>query len=391
MTVELLYYDGTWLMDQLLHQRQEFDQPLLNFICAHETGWFTSVRSGYDRTVESNHYPVNLCSDPLPREPNKNSLSDIFHERAKNLWNLSQPLSFMWSGGIDSTSALVALINTNPSWHKDMQIITTVFCLQNENPQFFKDFLQPHNCVAVVEGSTFLSKNYWLSRPLVVTGDCADQLFGFGFVPRLPGKLLTDRSIRDVSIGQVQSMAFDLVQEKYQYLRENQLTGPCLDQFHALPEARDIFMTWFLDFIQRCPISIRDGFDFQWWVAFSTKLQTLRYRAAWLTGDARMADLGRYRAFFDCAPFQRWAIDHHHDKWPGRLPHTYKQPFKDFIYATTCDPVYQQNKGKESTWQHSLPPGVKPNSRIKYLDSSNFVMPRSPNWLPESQLLSILH
>lgn len=392
MTNSVLYYQGSWLLDQSLHQSQgEFNQRLLNFVCAHQTAWFTSIESGYDRTLTSSHYPINLRCDILPSVAGDHTLSEIFHDRAIELWNLGKPLSFMWSGGIDSTSALVALINTNPDWYRDIEVITTPFCLSNEYPKFFQDFLEKRDCVTVLEGSTFFTNEFWSKRHCIVTGDCADQLFGFGFVRRLSGDFLTDQSIRDVGIDQIRGMAFDLVQSKYNYLKQRRGAQPCLDLFHNLPESRDIFMSWFNDFIQRSPVVIRDGFDFQWWTAFSMKLQTLRYRSRCLTSNSAQADINRHLAFFDCGGFQRWAIDHHNEKWPGRLKHTYKQPFKDFIYNTTGDIQYLETKGKESSWAKSLPPGMTPSSCVKYLDSTNFIMLHGPDWLPDSHFQTIVH
>ncbi len=395
MTTEVLYYDGTWIMDQLLAKRNgQYDQTTLNLMCAHQAAWFTSISSGYDRTMPQQHYPIRMACDGYPAQASCLTLDEIFRKRATELWDLQKPLTFLWSGGIDSTSALIALIQTNPSWHRSINVICTNYSISSENPKFYQDFLQPHNCVTVVEGTDLLDNQFWSSKDLVVTGDCADQLFGFGFVKRLDGPWLTDQSIRDVPIDQIRSRAFELVREKYQWLKQYNSSSFGLDLFHSLPEAQDIFMSWFDDYLSRSPVPLRDGFDFQWWVAFSMKLQMLRYRAAWMCGNPNLIDLKRYQAFFDCPDFQRWAIDCHDTKWPERTPTTYKKPFKDYIYDHTQDSDYYANKTKESSWTPSLPNGIVPGAIIKYLDSSGVILsnttPNSDIRLSEQQLLNIM-
>jgi len=395
MTAEVLYYDGTWIMDQLLAKRNgQYDQTTLNLMCAHQSAWFTSISSGYDRTMPQQHYPIRLACDGYPAEASCLTLDEIFRKRATELWDLQKPLTFLWSGGLDSTSALIALIQTNPSWHRSINVVSTNYSISSENPKFYQDFLKPYNCVTVVEGTDLLDRQFWSSKDLVVTGDCADQLFGFGFVKRLPGPWLTDQTIRDVAIDQIRGRVWESVSGKHQWLKQCNMSSTSLDLFHSLPEAQDIFMTWFDDYLSRSPVPLQDGFDFQWWVAFSMKLQMLRYRAAWMCGDANLVDLKRYQAFFDCPDFQRWAIDHHHEKWPERTATTYKKPFRDYIYDHTQDLDYYANKTKESSWQPSLPKGIVPEAIIKYLDSSGVILsdsnPSSDIRLTEQQLQNIM-
>ena len=387
MNTEVLYYKNTWIINQLLAKKHwQFDQPTLNFMCAHQTGWFTSIASGYDRTVDQNHYPVRLDCSSYPQNASHASLDQIFLDRAKDLWSSNKSLTFLWSGGIDSTSALIALILTNPTWYRDIKVVTTAHSLSQENPAFYKNFLEPYKCLSVVDGITLLSSEFWLEQEQIVTGDCADQLFGFGFVKRLPGNWLTDETIRDVPLDQIRSKAFDLVQQQYQWLNQNNKSSHCLNLFHSLPEARDIFMQWFDAFLSRSPVTLRDGFDFQWWVAFTMKIQMLRHRAAWMMGRTELANRTRYRAFFDCGTFERWAIDHHEEKWPGRLAATYKKPFRDFIYAYTQDEEYHTSKIKTQSWRPSLPESVKPKSIIKYLDSSGLILSDQPDAFQNSQM-----
>ena len=64
-----------------------------------------------DRTGHFN--PFHISYDPIPevKEFNK-SWEECCMEAAKNLWKLKKPIELFWSGGIDSSGALIALLET---------------------------------------------------------------------------------------------------------------------------------------------------------------------------------------------------------------------------------------------------------------------------------------
>ena len=66
----------------------------------------------YDRTGE--HNTLNVDYTPIPQIPKNwnRDFSDICDERAQELWDLGKPLRVWWSGGIDSSTTLTALIKT---------------------------------------------------------------------------------------------------------------------------------------------------------------------------------------------------------------------------------------------------------------------------------------
>lgn len=392
---KVLYYKGSWLLDQIfVNNKFEFNEKILNFICANQTGWFTNIFSGYDRTVDVNHYPIRLDCLSLPSNPLTISLSEVFVNRAQEIWALNKRISFFWSGGIDSTAALIALMMTNEYWYENIDVYTTNYSIETEHPLFYNTYLKERNCVKLIEGSELLNSNLYTDKELVVTGDCADQLFGFGMgikpATRMPGDPLITKSIRHTSYEELRETLFDKVKIKLDYLNSQdkfRLTLMSINKFHELSEAKTIYMNWMDSYISRSPIPIETGFDFHWWVAFSMKYQALRYRIATITANASLTDTTKYMGFFDHPDFQRWSMDNHSLKWPSENVTDYKKPFKDFIFEYTNDNDYQLNKTKVISMQKSLEgTTLRPESLIRYVDSTGYMITHEQR--PTSKLLS---
>jgi len=100
-------------------------------------------------------------------------------KRAKEIWDLStrlnKPIGIMWSGGIDSTRALVAFLENFPLAElKDkLHIICSEYSAL-ENPVFYQKFIVPNFKLISSENLPWLlDKNM-----LIVTGELNDELVG---------------------------------------------------------------------------------------------------------------------------------------------------------------------------------------------------------------------
>ena len=57
--------------------------------------------------------PFNMIYDPVPTVGKFNKTwEECSMDAAKNLWRLGKPIELFWSGGIDSSGALIALLET---------------------------------------------------------------------------------------------------------------------------------------------------------------------------------------------------------------------------------------------------------------------------------------
>ena len=68
----------------------------------------------YDRTGDWNIF--NVLYDPIPEIGNWNmTFPEVCHKRAQELWSEERPIRVWWSGGIDSTTTLTALLLNQPT------------------------------------------------------------------------------------------------------------------------------------------------------------------------------------------------------------------------------------------------------------------------------------
>ena len=128
--------------------------------------------------------PWNAPSNPLYRMPElkfiNDSLSDLMDQRAVELYNeakrTNKKLAVMWSGGIDSTAVLVALLKNIPTHEHGM---IEVICNSHsifENPQFFIKYIVGK--LKVQSSILILITNSFLDNYILLHGDPADCLFG---------------------------------------------------------------------------------------------------------------------------------------------------------------------------------------------------------------------
>jgi hypothetical protein len=128
--------------------------------------------------------PWNAPSNPLYRMPElkfiNDSLSDLMDQRAVELYNeakrSNKKIAVMWSGGIDSTSVLVALLKNIPTHEHGM---IEVVCNSHsifENPQFFIKYIAGK--LKTQSSMLILVTNSFLDNYILIHGDPADCLFG---------------------------------------------------------------------------------------------------------------------------------------------------------------------------------------------------------------------
>jgi len=235
-------------------------------------------------------------------------------------------IQVLWSGGIDSTAAVVSLSKAayNTALRSRIQIVCSTHSLE-EYPAFFANhiagtFSSLINTLPIGEALD--------DSKLIVTGEHGDQLFG-------SVKLEPLVNAGDASLP-------------YRTAIHGILTEQCRSEVRALAIARYLEPQ-----IHAAPVPIETVFDYFWWVNFSLKWQhvslrlpVFRYRRFWATYSA-------LRHFFRGARFQRWALE---SKPLRRIKdwHEYKEPAKRYIYAFTKDGNYYQQKTKEPSLQNVL-------------------------------------
>ena len=228
-------------------------------------------------------------------------------------------VDLLWSGGIDSTAALIALYEAlkKKSEPERLKVVYSTESVK-EYPSFFEDIIKDNIRHKKYTPPVF---GYLRSQRLIVTGEHGDQLFG------------SDKSRIHVMSGE----AFRPYKELLPFVVNRRLGSRT---------AGDRVLAYLEPQIAKSPIPIETLYDCLWWINFSLKWQhvSLRIprRAINLTLDENVIH------FFRDGAFQQWAYrDASHkikDTWES-----YKYIAKEFIYHYHPDDAYLAHKEKEQS------------------------------------------
>eukprot|EP01025_Chloroclados_australasicus_P031623 TRINITY_DN3196_c0_g1_i7.p1 TRINITY_DN3196_c0_g1~~TRINITY_DN3196_c0_g1_i7.p1 ORF type:complete len:581 (+),score=35.99 TRINITY_DN3196_c0_g1_i7:85-1743(+) len=291
--------------------------------------------------------------DPIPDyDPNfKFKLEQVCLRRARELANLAkqnnQHLYLLWSGGIDSTAALVAFMQILPS--EELKQILTVCCTKisiKEYPLFYYKY---QKVLTFKEYPTFelfpqITQNEENNKYMIVTGDHGDQIFGSDFM-----------------INQSASKTFYIRGRIYKnYLYDcadkdwRTFMSSILEESGALPRGYGkAWVEWMSPQVQKCPIPIVNMFDYLWWINFSMKWQQVKLLILWKLGIASERSRlkrGNIYEFYCTEDFQQWSFHNHELKFPDKnIWSTYKWPLKQFIFDYVQDQSYLKHKTKEKS------------------------------------------
>ncbi|CAE7240373.1 unnamed protein product [Symbiodinium pilosum] len=314
--------------------------------------------------------------EPVPDRDHSfcKSLAAVMDARAAYLVSRAQSrgcqLEVLWSGGIDSTSLLVAMLRAlYPGWrpwnsdtgfegdkkhHPAGMIVRCSADSIVEYPWFHENVLLPlHEAGAItiepLADAEEVSKLWEApSSRMTITGECGDQIFG----------------------SQLLEAAF--VKSELTALYEHGLDAPWQDTvLHALldmgivrPDYKERWLHWFRPFVEKCPLRIVSAFDLLWWLNVACKWQTVCLRLFQRRPRLCWADLDRIVHFFQTEDFQQWSFvpENHAAKMPDhRKWSTYKQPLKEYILDFTQDKEYFEKK-------------LKAGSLCQVNDASRFVI-----------------
>lgn len=167
---ERLKYDDRFLVE---YRSKDFSQDLLKKYSIYGMDSYNFV---YDRTGIIPHYmniKPNLAPMPDITGFNK-SFEQVVKERAEHLLSLNKPISVVWSGGIDSTLALFALIKyaNDPSQITVYGTYTSIL----ESGNLLEKSILPTGVKSRIKVSS--KKEFTDSDQIYVTGFMGNQLFG---------------------------------------------------------------------------------------------------------------------------------------------------------------------------------------------------------------------
>ena len=256
-----------------------------------------------------------------------NERAVYLHTHAKKL---GVPLYIMWSGGIDSTLALVSLLkNATAEQKKNMTVLLNEHSIA-ENPRFYHEHIQGK---LRRDSSTFYF-NLFGAEAVITSGELNDQVFGAesgrAFMQRFGANVIHQPYDRGIYLT--------LFTERM---------GPTMAPFYV-----DLYER----FKDSAPIDIVTNNDVNWWFGFaigwqSDVLRPLSFIAERNTKKITWDYLTKcYLPFCNTEDFQLWSMNNL-DKRIKDTWNTYKWPAKDVIYGYTEDTGYRDTKTKKASLQ----------------------------------------
>ena len=315
----------------------------------------------------------------------RSELERILLARAEELWQTvaaGGDVYLCWSGGIDSTAALVALLRTAGNRKSRLVVVLDDDTIV-ENPQFYNTHVRDKlRCEQ--RGGRALSDI--ATAGLTVTGELGDQIFGSALCEAAFAEAIDDDGDggdddddKDNRGGDQQRCAdacFLPSPDGTPGLArpwQNTLL-PALAHLDLLGEPspgespEESFLSWIAPFFDAAPFPLVSTFDALWWLNFAGKYQNVSLRsvhdggsqrAPWLdlraTGLPTSAApctasiLGTLAHFYDDAALDLWACvpEFHASKFGDFASwKSYKEPLKHFIHGFDQNDSYYRSKTK---------------------------------------------
>jgi hypothetical protein len=248
----------------------------------------------------------------------------------------------LWSGGIDSTSAIISLMKATERISKPelLEVVCSDRSVE-EYPWFFASHIKDKYNVTKLDGPIpkSLDPSY-----VNVTGEHGDQLFG---------SMLLEPYVKNGTAQQTYENALPRVLEES--LGTEQKAGKVMD--------------YLADQFDAAPIEVNSLFDALWWINYSMKWQHVTLRLPTFSDNARDVHQS-LEHFFRGDDFQNWTLTNNNvrevEDWDR-----YKEAAKQYILDFTGDQEYYRTKTKEGSLQHVMRDTSAPNGYMIHM-TKNF-------------------
>ncbi|MEM7774157.1 MAG: hypothetical protein AAF732_01005 [Pseudomonadota bacterium] len=273
--------------------------------------------------------------DRIPSIPDQAaSMAELCDDRARRIVSeakrTDRPINLLWSGGIDSTAACVALIR---ALQRDDKLSRLNIYYAPKSRREYRKFFHNHIKGKIERHKIHTVAPVFEKDGLVVTGELGDQLFG-------------------------SATALDLPISDLMKPWQSELPRLLTARFASAHRA-DTVVAYLSPQIARAPVPIPTLFECLWWLNFSLKWQPVSLRMIASHPIKSFQELQPNVAhFFQTEDYQRWALVNPNmrirDTWQS-----YKWPLRDYIFAFTGDRDYRDYKTKEPSLKGMLDRRVK--------------------------------
>lgn len=310
------------IVGQSIPMMYETGNTPFGIACTYFAGKVVRDRFGY-----LNHFSDFNWTDKTDSIPSavNHSFSDLMDQRANEL--IGKSITAQWSGGVDSTALLLALIK-NGIPKEDLVIFYDTNSME-EYPKLYNWLAdQKYNMKQVKNWKKALSKT---DTDIITNGWCADQLFGSIFFHQFPNKyhLTLPELMRTTNI----------------------LSGPLTED--EISFATETFKEYGKKLFN---IDINIAAELGWFINFAMKWTWVStYNELYLVGTKNQF---KTKVFYNTPYFQEWSVNNFNNikecNIYGKDPFRYKRQLKNYIYDTFKDEEYLVNKTKRPSWNSAL-------------------------------------
>jgi len=288
-------------------------------------------RTGYVKTPYDFKVIMPVASlDGVIHNP---SFNDLCIERGIELVNHSRsvqkPLVVMWSGGIDSTCVLAALLQACDGDYSCLKVGMSIHSIR-ENPNFYYKYIRgkvetlpPHEALVSIRFDNIL-----------VSGEGADQLFGTDIYRKINSNIGFDSLLDPYTLTNITDFLTSVGMTNYE-----------ANKWFSIMDSQ-------IKNTQLC--EVKTFKDFWWWYNFCYKWQYVYFRVM-IMADTIGIDIisqkwfnENFKQFFMTESFERWSMLNP-DQKIGKDWSSYKFPAKEFIYSFDKNEEYKNNKVKVSS------------------------------------------
>lgn len=263
--------------------------------------------------------------DPIPeRFDDSRTFAQLCDETARKIvaeaLEQSRNIRVFWSGGIDSTVAIIALMKAaaESDCANKINILVSTEAVE-EYLEFFDIHIRGKYATTPITPPV---SQYLDPEMLNVTGEMGDQLFGS----------YLSRNFVETGIAHI----------PYQDILPLVLTRTL-----KLPDLADRLIRYLQPQVEACPVRLESLFDYFWWINFSLKWQAVAMRLQVFRVQQIREVNDATRHFFRGPDFQNWSLSHPAARAAVADWRDYKMEAKKYIHEFTGDDVYLAEKTKE--------------------------------------------
>jgi hypothetical protein len=293
---KIVYYGSTTLSDE----------QYLSAVKLYALGLLPDVRMPVDRLgVYASPVPVSYDLIPLDYSSIKVlPLEVALYMATRELYSHNKPINILWSGGIDSTAALVALMLYRAPDDPPVKVIFNSNSVE-EYPEYADFIAKNYNYFFCRDSSDYRYATYWAEGEMLTSGDCGDQLLG---------------SRRALQLG----LSFDDNWTNWFHDPDLILHGydafpPAIRSVYSRNQIASILSEEVPSIVESSLIKINNLFDFYWWCNFRFKYHAVRWKIlTYIDGSALQPWMVKnYSPFYNSRALQRWSCLNHNLKHEG--------------------------------------------------------------------------